>query len=348
MARNVSESVKKRVAGKQNFKCANSNDRTLKGLEGFFCPLWQIKGSIQGIFNESGYEIDHIVEHSISHDDNENNLQALCLMCHSVKSKRFATNKAKNNSKQKNHYGSESSNETSEESVSENEYDMNGYIYVISTEEYAIKNKYIVEYRKEDKYQLRRQYQSYFINPIIFYADSNNNNNSTMREIKNALSKYKIENNSGDKTKWYNLELSKIIICICNITEKYLDSKLSKDNNSNENIPLPYGNWFKRCNPIKQFIEKCLMVTHKPFDYIQSSMLYLAYINSGGDAIPQKIFKEYFISNGFVVKKSTTVNFFGIKFKSRKELKSVLDHETIKQLIDKKLIGDHETDIVYI
>lgn len=89
MYRTVTESTKKRVAGKQEFKCANNLNVSLKGLEKFFCPLWQISGSSKGCFNESGYEIDHIVEHSVSRNDNEDNLQALCLMCHSVKTKRF-------------------------------------------------------------------------------------------------------------------------------------------------------------------------------------------------------------------------------------------------------------------
>lgn len=93
MSRNVSESVKKRIAGRQEYKCANSPNKTLKGIEGFTCPLWDMRG---GSFNESGYEIDHIIEHSISHNDDEKNLQALCLMCHSTKSKRFASSKAKN------------------------------------------------------------------------------------------------------------------------------------------------------------------------------------------------------------------------------------------------------------
>lgn len=34
------------------------------------------------------YQIDHIIPHSISQNDNENNLQALCANCHSVKTQR--------------------------------------------------------------------------------------------------------------------------------------------------------------------------------------------------------------------------------------------------------------------
>lgn len=96
-SRSISESVKKRVAGRQYYKCANSsiNSKKLRGLENFNCPLWKINGINKGNFNESGYEIDHINEFSITRDNSENNLQALCLMCHSVKTKRFVTNSSK-------------------------------------------------------------------------------------------------------------------------------------------------------------------------------------------------------------------------------------------------------------
>lgn len=95
MSRNLSESVKRRIAGKQYFKCANSSKKNLYGLEGYKCPLWKIKGIKQGSFGESCYEIDHILEHNESHDDSEKNLQALCLICHRVKTSRYATKRCK-------------------------------------------------------------------------------------------------------------------------------------------------------------------------------------------------------------------------------------------------------------
>ena len=76
--RKVTESVKKSVAAKQRYKCATIPD--------FDCPLWKVG---DGTFDESGYEIDHVHEHSMSHDDGPANLQALCLSCHRVKTKRF-------------------------------------------------------------------------------------------------------------------------------------------------------------------------------------------------------------------------------------------------------------------
>ena len=65
--RKVRESVKKNVAYNQGYKC-------------FEC---------KNILPPS-YQIDHIIPHSISADDNINNLQALCSNCHSNKSQREA------------------------------------------------------------------------------------------------------------------------------------------------------------------------------------------------------------------------------------------------------------------
>ena len=89
MTRNISESKKKRIAGKQFYKCANKPDVNILNLENYTCPLWAKQGNIEGSFDESGYEIDHNIEYSVSHDNSEENLQALCKSCHSVKTKRF-------------------------------------------------------------------------------------------------------------------------------------------------------------------------------------------------------------------------------------------------------------------
>ncbi len=85
--RNVSDSLKKSIAGRQNYRCVNNNDVTIRGIDGYICPFWKNHGD--GVFDESGYEIDHIVELCISGNNDEFNLQALCLCCHSVKTSRF-------------------------------------------------------------------------------------------------------------------------------------------------------------------------------------------------------------------------------------------------------------------
>ena len=60
--RNVSEAIKKSVAGRQSYKCANKPGQNIRGLEGYQCPLWMMSNENKGSFDESGYEIDHIVE----------------------------------------------------------------------------------------------------------------------------------------------------------------------------------------------------------------------------------------------------------------------------------------------
>jgi len=91
---NISDSVKKRIAGRQLFKCANEPNSNLRGLEGYKCALWSKKGDDKGSFDESGYEIDHIVEYSVTQDNSAKNLQALCVGCHRVKTSRFMTKRA--------------------------------------------------------------------------------------------------------------------------------------------------------------------------------------------------------------------------------------------------------------
>ena len=62
MRTTLTESIKKQVAGRQSFKCANHPDSKLINYK---CPLWARGGDNSGCFDESGYEIDHIKEHAI-------------------------------------------------------------------------------------------------------------------------------------------------------------------------------------------------------------------------------------------------------------------------------------------
>ncbi len=87
--RKLTDSVKKIIAGRQYYKCANSPCNTQYGTNQYKCPLWNRNDTHKGSFDEAGYEIDHIKEWSVTHDDSVNNLQALCLSCHRVKTKRF-------------------------------------------------------------------------------------------------------------------------------------------------------------------------------------------------------------------------------------------------------------------
>tara|TARA_B100000902_G_scaffold248812_1_gene235472 strand:- start:2549 stop:2890 length:342 start_codon:yes stop_codon:yes gene_type:complete len=83
--RTLTEAQKKTVAARQNFKCANKPGNNPLTYD---CPFW-VRGG-DGSFDESGYEIDHIVEWCVSRDDSEQNLQALCVCCHRVKTRRAA------------------------------------------------------------------------------------------------------------------------------------------------------------------------------------------------------------------------------------------------------------------
>ena len=83
--RTLTDSQKRTIAGKQRYKCAT--------ITNYECPLWN--GNRDGSFDESGYEIDHIIEFSLTQNDNVDNLQALCLLCHRVKTKRFTQKRKK-------------------------------------------------------------------------------------------------------------------------------------------------------------------------------------------------------------------------------------------------------------
>jgi 5-methylcytosine-specific restriction endonuclease McrA len=76
MERKVTQAKKKQIAGRQRF-CCSAN------VEGYNCPLDNKP------FDESGYEIDHIVELCNGGSNEDSNLQALCIMCHRVKTSRI-------------------------------------------------------------------------------------------------------------------------------------------------------------------------------------------------------------------------------------------------------------------
>ena len=84
--RKVTNSIKKQVAGRQRYMCsANVPD--------YKCPL---KGTP---FDESGFHIDHIKELRDGGSNEIENLQALCLMCHTVKTNRRSSEVPKEKSK---------------------------------------------------------------------------------------------------------------------------------------------------------------------------------------------------------------------------------------------------------
>lgn len=86
--RTLTEAQKRTIAARQNFKCANRPGHIPFN---YTCPFWARGGD--GSFDESKYEIDHIREWSITRDDSPENLQALCICCHRVKTDRFMSKK---------------------------------------------------------------------------------------------------------------------------------------------------------------------------------------------------------------------------------------------------------------
>ena len=81
----TSESMKRRVAGKQYYHCANIPGSNLSWLQDYNCPLWQIEQDHKGCFDESGYHVTPIVGLISDTMRQEDQLHALCNNCHNVK-----------------------------------------------------------------------------------------------------------------------------------------------------------------------------------------------------------------------------------------------------------------------
>jgi len=86
----ISNKIREVVVLNQGNKCANKPLNPAINMRGYICLLWQIN---DGYFDESGYQIDHIVEYCDDMNNNIDNLQALCPNCHSVKTRRYMTQK---------------------------------------------------------------------------------------------------------------------------------------------------------------------------------------------------------------------------------------------------------------
>ena len=109
--KNLSEADKKRIAGRQFFRCNNKPGSILYGLENYECPLWQRNTDYKGNFDGAGYDIDHIIERSIGGTNDEDNLQALCPTCHAYKTRNFRSKKNNSSSEEENiNYDSDNEN----------------------------------------------------------------------------------------------------------------------------------------------------------------------------------------------------------------------------------------------
>jgi hypothetical protein len=101
-SKRVSTGMKNTIAARQQFRCNNSPDGPIfgngwDGFNNYKCPMWRIPEQ-RGRFDDSSYEIDHIIEKNSNNgkkmfnvNDNKN-LQALCPCCHNFKTRAFMVN----------------------------------------------------------------------------------------------------------------------------------------------------------------------------------------------------------------------------------------------------------------
>ena len=86
----ITQKTKDLIVNRQYNRCANSSLSPALNLSGYLCPFWIYNN---GVFDESGYAIDHIDEVSITSNNELENLQALCHNCHAVKTRKFKNHK---------------------------------------------------------------------------------------------------------------------------------------------------------------------------------------------------------------------------------------------------------------
>lgn len=77
--RKLTESMKKVIAGRQLFKCANvPNSDVLKSR--YSCPLWT-NNENRGSFDKNGFVVNSKINNKID-NATDNDLHALCIYCH--------------------------------------------------------------------------------------------------------------------------------------------------------------------------------------------------------------------------------------------------------------------------
>ena len=87
-SRYIKKDVYDKLREKSGNKCSNYPGSNI--IKDYKCPMWLL---YNGEIDESGVETDHIDEFSITHNNDLDNLQLLCVCCHKVKTKLFMKNK---------------------------------------------------------------------------------------------------------------------------------------------------------------------------------------------------------------------------------------------------------------
>lgn len=90
--RYISDKNKQIILKRQKYRCANSPGANLFRIGDWPCLLWE--GNRNGVFMDNMYEFDHVVEFSLTKDNNIDNISAICALCHSYKTKNFQSEMA--------------------------------------------------------------------------------------------------------------------------------------------------------------------------------------------------------------------------------------------------------------
>ena len=142
----------------------------------------------------------------------------------------------------------------------------NKSIYVISTISKSKENEYKIGNHSGTQKKLQSRYQTYLVNPIIFYYRPVTNWQLIDSKIKSELKKFRLKNDDNKLTEWFKTKLNDIISCIndiideCDSTnhdDKQLEDINSDDTeNSNDNNKLKIYTYedFMKCSTISAIV----------------------------------------------------------------------------------------------
>ena len=84
-------------------------------------------------------------------------------------------------------------------------------LYLISTTEKAKQDMYKLGSHKGSQLKLISRYQTYLIDPIIYFSYPIENPRFIESELKNIFKKYRIKNSNGKLTKWIKMDIHTLI-----------------------------------------------------------------------------------------------------------------------------------------